>query len=871
MVRHVNGAAHNEADLDVAGPQTLQDLAGVLRALRRRHARQCRAGELTYRELAARTGWSTGAIAEYLSGRILPPTDRFDVLVGLLGATPIEQGALATARDRVAENQRRPAQAGDAARRVPRQLPADVFAFTGRGDQLADLDALLAGPPGAAPTAVVISAISGTAGVGKTALAVHWAHRVADRFPDGQLFVNLRGYDPERPVPPGDALARLLSALGVPDADVPLDVEDRAARYRSQLADRRMLIVLDNAGSVDQVRPLLPGTPSCSVVVTSRDSLAGLVARDGARRLDLGLLPLPDAVALLSQLIGPRARTEPGAVTTLANLCARLPLALRIAAELAVSRPTTCLAGLASELADRQRRLDLLDAGGDPRATVTAVFSWSFQHLTRPAARTFRLLSLHPGADLDGYAVAALAGTDLATARRDLDTLARAHLIHATGPGRYGMHDLLRAYAAELVSVADTDDERRAARSRLLDTYLATAHAAMGLVHGPDIGRRQVPTPVPTTPMIDLPDADAAHAWLDVERPNLVAIAAYTATGGWPAYTVDLATTLCRYLDGGHHTDALTIHTHAHRAAELIGDETRQAQALVDLGCTHLRLSQYDEAAGPLHRALTLFQRVGDRSGQSHALDTLGKLEGSRGQPEAATRYLRQALALAGQAGNLTGQAHALADLASVEVQLGRYDTAIGYLEQALTLVTNAGSRFGEAAVLNNLGLVEQRLGHYEAASEHLQRALAAFRLFGHRQGEASTLDNLGSVHIGLGRPLQAIEYFTQALRTFREIGDRVNQAMALSGLGEATRSAGRLAEAVAHHAEALAIATDVGARWPQARAHLGLGEAYHALGDLTLARHHLQHAVTAYDDLKSVEADDARALLAALPARAGD
>jgi hypothetical protein len=414
---------------------------------------------------------------------------------------------------------------------VPAQLPADVHGFVGRTEQLARLDRLLVGSAAKAPTAVVISAVSGTAGVGKTALAIHSAHRVRDRFPDGQLYVNLRGYDPDRPMHAADALAGFLTALGVPGPDIPLEVNERAARYRTETTGRRMLVVLDNAASVDQLRPLLPGTGSCAVVVTSRDSLAGLVAVHGAYRLDLDLLPETDARTLLRRLIGPRVDAEPAAVATLADQCARLPLALRVAAELASSRPTTPIADLVGELADQQRRLDLLDAGGDPHAAVTTVFSWSLQHLNAAAERGFRLLGLHPGPDLDSYATAALLDADLDQARRVLGHLARAHLIFATGPGRYGMHDLLRAYAVQLASAQDTGTESWDASTRLLTYYVATAAAAMDLLHPAEPPKRPT-VPQASTPTPDLPDPDRARAWLDTHRPCLTAIAGYAAARG---------------------------------------------------------------------------------------------------------------------------------------------------------------------------------------------------------------------------------------------------------------------------------------------------------------------------------------------------
>ena len=379
--------------------------------------------------VARRVGYSRSQLYEILDGRIRRPPE-WDRLVEPLvrACTGDDQRAVAEWRRRhdvlvavhselARQDRQGQSPRPEAPRVVPAQLPADVDVFTGRVGELADLDRLLTTTPtqagarevgGGSSTAVVISAVSGTAGVGKTALALRWAHRVRGGFPDGQLYVNLRGYDPDQPLSAADGLARFLRALGVAGAEIPLEVDERAASYRSLLDGRRILIVLDNAATVEQVRPLLPGTPSALVVVTSRDALVGLVARDGARRLDLDLLPPEDAVVLLGVLIGGRVAAEPDAAAALAGQCARLPLALRIAAELAAARPTISLAGLVEELADEQRRLELLDAGGDPRTAIRAVFSWSYLHLPSETARAFRLLGLHPGPDLDPYAAAAL-------------------------------------------------------------------------------------------------------------------------------------------------------------------------------------------------------------------------------------------------------------------------------------------------------------------------------------------------------------------------------------------------------------------------------------------------------------------------------
>jgi DNA-binding SARP family transcriptional activator/Tfp pilus assembly protein PilF len=816
-------------------------------------------------------------LALYRSGRIAEALQAFDRcrrwLYSELGVEPgaeLQAVHLAILREdpQLMPGSLRAVAAGPAAPRpghdgiespIPRQLPGDVAGFTGRGAELARLDALL--PAGTdngsdlgADTAareVVILAIAGTAGVGKTALAVRWAHRVSGRFPDGQLYVDLRGYDPGQPMTAAEALARFLGVLGVAGRDTPLEVEELAARYRSEIAGRRMLIVLDNAATVEQVRPLLPGTSSCAVVVTSRDSLAGLVAVHGAHRLDLDLLPAGDAYALLRRLIGPRVDAHPEATAALAGQCTRLPLALRVAAELATSRPAIALADLVADLADQQRRMDLLDAGGDPRAAVTAVFSWSLRHLPAGAAGMFRLLGLHPGPDLDPYAAAALADTSLQQARRSLDALTRAHLLHPTAGGRYGMHDLLRTYAASLATAEDSDTGRTAALGRLFDYYLATAAAAMDMLYPAQADRRPRIPPA-ATPTPDLADPDAARRWLDTERHCLVAIAAHTAAHGWPTHTVRLSTTLYRYLVGGHHTDALAIYGHARGAAERSGDQVGQAHVLLGLGTAHAQLAQYRPAAGHLEQALVLFRHAGDQVGEARALGNLGGVEQALGCFRSAADHHQQALALFRQVGDRIGEAYELDNLGAVEQLLGRFRSAAGHHQQALALCRQAGDHNGEARALDNLGAVEQRLGRYRPAIAHHERALVLFRQLGNRYGEAWALTNLGIVHTRLGGTDRATECHRQALTIFRDIGDRDGQAWALNGLGEAAHPA----DAITHHTEALTIATDTGTREQQARAHTGLAHAQRTLGHPDQARHHYKHALTLYTDLGSPEAD---------------
>jgi len=371
-----------------------------------------------------------------------------------------------------------------ASRPAPRELPPDVLPFTGRADHIAELDRLVAAAGGRSP-AVTIATVWGTAGVGKTALAVHWSHRVADRFPDGHLYIDLRGYDPGMPVPPGEALAAFLRALGVPSAEIPRRAAERAARYRSLLAGRRVLVVLDNARSAEQVRPLLPGTPSCFVLVTSRDSLAGLVARHGARRIGLDRLSRVEAAGLMRTLLVARDGDEPWAIDALVQRCAQLPLALRVAAELAAVQTRPTLGDLVRELADGGRCLDLFDAGADPGTSVRAVFSWSYRHLPAAAARAFRLLGLYRGRALDVTAVAALLGVDFPDALRLSDVLTQAHLLERDQRGRFAMHHLLRAYAAGLARQEDGEPERRQALRRLADHHRAVDPA------GPPSNRRR--------------------------------------------------------------------------------------------------------------------------------------------------------------------------------------------------------------------------------------------------------------------------------------------------------------------------------------------------------------------------------------------
>jgi len=839
--------------------------------------RRCRhASGLSQEELAERAGVGVRTICDLERGRRTRPyrqtVGSLAEALGLRGAHLDEfvrlsrQGRGPTSREREmapgefrGEIMPQPTDRQPGAATVPRQLPAAVTHFTGRA---AELDALTRILRASGTRTVVISALAGTAGVGKTATAVHWAHQVSEHFHDGQLYVNLRGYDPDEPVSPADALAGFLRALGVPGQDIPDRLEERSALYRSSLAGRRMLVVLDNAREGEQLRPLLPGDPGCMALITSRDALAGLIATCGAVRLDMDVLPQADAVGLLRSLIGPRADNDPQSTVALAGLCARLPLALRIAAELATARPETALRELVGELA--AARLDGLDAGED-RADVRAVFSWSVRHLPGDVATAFALIGLHPGGDMDTYAAAALAGTSTGQARRLLSRLDRASLIQAHGPGRYGMHDLLRAYARELEATRDSGAERQAALTRLIDYYLHAAGAAMdGLFPAERSLRPPLPAAAARLPALSH-DPVAARTWLDAERANLAAMAPLAVERQCLSQARDLAATLHRYLDkGGYYPEAAVIHECARQATRRTGDRAGQATALVNLATVDGHQGRYEQAAAQLRQALPLFADIGDLNGQARALGNLGVVDYYRGHITDADRQLREALAMHQQAGDVISQGRMLANLGTLNVQLGRYRQAKRYLLQALAICEQTGNLTGKAHVLGALGEADRRSGHHRQAARRLQQALDLSSQAGDRAEQARIQCDLGLNALRLDRPAEAIVYLESALELAREIGDQSAMVQAYAGIGEVRLSTDQPVAALLAFEQALALASRLREEHAQARAHEGLGNGYQASGDSSRARSHWQRALTLYSNLGVPEADQVRAQLAA-------
>ena len=653
---------------------------------------------------------------------------------------------------------RPPVPSGSGAKRqdVPRQLPAPVRGFTGRAAELDQLSQLLDDASGETLGMALISAIDGTAGVGKTALAVHWAHQVAARFPDGQLYVNLRGYDRGQPTPPTDALAGFLRSLGVHDQDIPPEEDDRAARYRSLLAGKRMLVVLDNARSADQVRPLLPGTPTCAVVVTSRDALAGLVARDGATRLDLDVLPLEDAVALLRRLIGARVDAEPDKAAELADHCCRLPLALRVAAERAVSRPDVPLAGLVGELADLRTRLDRLAAGGDPRAQVRNVFSWSYRHLDPDDARTFRLLGLHPGPHITSPAAASAAGVALPAARRCLRELTHASLLAEHLPGRFGFHDLLRAYAADQARATEDQQARLESTGRILDHYLHTAADAALLIN-PARDRITVHPHRPGVTPEHLADHQQAMDWMQAEYQVLLAATTLADSSGFDVHAWQIPWTMADFLDlRCRWRDMAAAQRTALAAAGRLGDTNGQATSLRVLAHACVRLGDHDQARAHYAASLALYRQLGDRLGEARVQQSLSLLAGSQ----------------------------------------GRYADLLSHAEQALRMYQAIGNRVREAAVLNNVGYAHALLGDYQQARVICQQAVSLSAELGLRYDEASAWDSLGYSELHLGNLAEATACYQRALGIFREFGDRYNEARTLTYLGDARQACGDLQQA---------------------------------------------------------------------------
>jgi tetratricopeptide (TPR) repeat protein len=629
---------------------------------------------------------------------------------------------------------------------VPQQLPAHTPYFVGRERELAQLTRSL-DVAGQESGTVIITAIDGTAGIGKTALALHWAHRAKDRFPDGQLHINLRGFDLRAPINPGDALNSFLHSLGIDPQAIPTDLDAQAALYRSVLAGRRVLVLLDNARSSDQVRPLLPGSPACAVIVTSRNRMEGLTITEGAHRVTLDVLPADEAIALLAKRIGHHQMdAEPDATVELVNLCARLPLALNIAAARAAPHPDFLVSQLVEELRHERDRLNGLDLG-DTEVNLRAVFSWSYNVLTTDAARMFRLLGLHPGPDIDRQACAAIAGKPPEQAEAVVRELRNAHLIEEHTPNRFRFHDLLRAYATERAEHEEPAPSRTNAIQRLLDHYLHTSLAANQRIdpsRPPIIGS----DPNSDAPVLPFPDYDSAWHWCDTEHNVLITTVDYAHNHGWHRHCWQLAWVIAVFLQrrGLWHHYA-TTQAIATRAANQLHDKQAYATATRHLANAHVRIGNYVQARKYAEQALTTAREIGDLYGQArshHVLATSYNWEGSHS--DAHDHYL-QAIVLFREIDHRGGQADTLSWLGRTHSQLGDYNQAIHCCQLALTLCREVDDHHAEATYLDSLGYAYHHLGSYDEAIHHYQESLALFHRLGDHYYEATTLIHLADTH----------------------------------------------------------------------------------------------------------------------------
>ena len=714
---------------------------------------------LTQEDLAERAGVSVRAVGKWESGRVAAP--RLPTLRLLADAFELDGAGRAEFL----------ASGAPVEDITPAQLPLDPPGFTGRDRELARLDALLC----ADLRGVIISAVSGMAGVGKTTLAVRWAHRVRDRFPDGQLYVNLRGFGPAGPpLPPAEALRGLLDGLGVPPQRVPAGLDERAALYRSALAGRRLLILLDNAADAGQVRPLLPGVPGNVVVVTSRDRLAGLAVADGAQLLLLDVLTAEGARSLLARRVGvDRVRAEPHAVDDITTACARLPLALAIVAARAAAHPGFTLTAIAAELCSS--RLGAL-TGPDPTTDVRAVFSWSYRKLSPPAARLFRLLGLHPaavaGTGAAAPALASLAAVPPGRIRPLLAELAAANLVTEPQPGRFGCHDLLRAYARDLALEHDSPADRAQATRRLLDHYLHTALAAdRHLKRDRCVGREAPSTYAEGVTPETVPDRAAAMAWFGTEQPALWSAADLAEESGLDRYVWWLAWAALIYherrWDKRHW---IVWQNRAAAAAERAGDPHLEAVSHYNLGYAFCELGDLKQGEAHLRAALVRYEAEDDADGMAKVRLNLGILARREGRYAEAIAEAQRACALYARDDNKVGEARASNNIGWCYLTMGEYRLALDYCRRAVEVHEAAGSRMGAGHAWDSVGMAHLRLGEFDEAVACYRRSVAAFRAERDKQYEAIVLAHLGDAEDAAGHPRAAREAWHNSLTILAEI-----------------------------------------------------------------------------------------------------
>lgn len=707
---------------------------------------------------------------------------------------------------------------GESASLIPRQLPADVHAFVNRSDELNQLDAILAGQNGDR-LVVSIHVVAGTAGAGKTSLVLHWAHQVKDRFPDGQLFVNLRGYDPGVPVTPDQALRRFLRALGVPADQIPRDVDDAAALYRSLLAERRVLILLDNAATVSQVRPLLPGTGTSLVVVTSRNRLAGLTVRDGARRLTLGTLPEPEAIALLRAVTsGYRPGDDGEKLTQLARLCARLPLALRIAAERAASHPHMRIDDLISDLRDESALWDALSTGIDEEAeAVHSVFAWSYRALPESSARLFRLLGIHPGPEFSLHAAAALCEFSLSRTRQLLDDLVGAHLLEQTAPDRFQFHDLLRAFATGQAQSDEPAEQRSAALYRVLDWYLHTADAAQSWLR-PSEKHSPLAASTASVPPLVFADYDAAADWADREHTTLLRLVPAAVSAGMDTLAWRLAEVLwiARY-PSAPDSDWIDPMRAGLAAAERADEPGAQIRLLNYLGMAYRKYRRLDEGMECHRRARELAQTAAMPLEEARSLNLIGLIHLELRQLDPAADHFERAAAIFYDADEPRRAAMALSNIASARLDAGRLPEAEEAAEQALAAHRALNNERSVGNALYVVAELRREQGELTAARHTIDEALGiALNLRSHVL-DGFWLLTLGDIQRVAGQYGDALTSFQRSAKLHRRLGDRSREALAWRGTGQTYAAMERYDEAAAFHRQAVAVHEQLGDAWQHA------------------------------------------------------
>jgi tetratricopeptide (TPR) repeat protein/transcriptional regulator with XRE-family HTH domain len=781
---------------------------------------------LTQEDLAEASGVRPRSISDLERGvSVSPQRETIRRLADALKLSELVRAQFeAVARGRAFSAATEAAGTGGAAA-ATRTLPRDVASFTGRQQELEHLAEAAAGKG----KVVGIHAIGGMAGVGKTAFAVHAAHRLADRFPAGQIFLSLHGHTPgQAPVDPTDALASLLLTLGVPAGQIPADMEARMALWRDRLGEKQLLLVLDDAASSEQVLPLLPGAGGSLVLVTSRRHLSAL---DDATTVSLDTLPPSEATALLVRLAG-RADLSPDdpAVGEVVRLCGFLPLAIGMVARQLHHHPAWTAAARAAELAAAQDRLELM---ATENLSVAAAFDLSYADLAPDQQRLFRRLGLYPGADIDGYAAAALDDTDLATARRGLEALYDQYLLAEPAQGRYRMHDLIREHARALADRFDPGEDRDSTTGRLLDYYQYTAARAEAL-----IARQSRPAPASAdgplaAALPALADREQALAWARTERASLLACLDHaTATGQHPRVIALTAGLAGLWRSDGPWADAINRHGAAARAARHVGDRNGQAGALNNLGYLRRVTGDYPAGAQALEEALRIYRDVGDRNGQAGALLHLGAVRRVTGEHPAAVRALEEALVIYRDLGDPLGQADALIELGVVRFVTGDYPAAVLALEEALRTCRDLGDRLGQARALRDLGYLRRLTGDYPAGARVLEESLGIYRDLGDRLGQAGALLYLGAVRRAMGDYPAGALALEESLGIYRDLGDRNGQAGALLYLGAVRRAMGDYPAGAQMLGEALGIYRDLGDRGGQATAFNELGTLHRVSGD---------------------------------------